>query len=45
MVRLICDYACAVWSLYTQVNIHKFEMVQNRAAHFTSHHEYIAILI
>jgi len=34
MVQPILDYACIVWSPYTQVNIHKLEMVQRRAARF-----------
>ena len=34
MVRPILEYACSVWSPYTQVNINKLEMVQHRAARF-----------
>ena len=34
MVRPILDYACTVWSPYTQVNTQKLEMVQRRAARF-----------
>ena len=32
MVRPILEYACSAWSLYTQVNINKLEMVQHCAA-------------
>ena len=34
MVQPILDYACTVWSPYTQVNIQKLEMVQRQAARF-----------
>ena len=34
MVRPILEYACTAWSPYTQVNIHKLEMVQHQAACF-----------
>jgi len=33
-VRSILEYACVVWSLYTQINIDKLEKVQRRAARF-----------
>jgi len=34
MVQPILDYACAVWSPYTQIIIHKLEMVQHQAVCF-----------
>ena len=37
MVRPILEYASIVWSPYINTNIHKLEMVQHRAARFTTH--------
>jgi len=34
LVRPILEYACVVWSPYTQINIDKLEKVQRRAARF-----------
>ena len=34
MVRPILEYASTVWSLYTNSNTYKLEMVQRRAARF-----------
>ena len=35
LVRPLVEYSSSVWSLYTQINIHKIEMVQRRASRWT----------